>query len=385
LNTPPVVPDVQLPVTQSSNFAPAAASWPVFVEEAGVFVAVDQDWQEYEISEDSDDYHSVASDCATEDAGHEATAFVLIRKKRRFFRRAGKGSKGKGSKGSKTVRTFRKKTTKGTFFMSWDETSGAQQETFVALTDRNAANSDAIPAGWDPAKWLARSKCLGCGSRWHRDCRGNSKGGKGSKGSKGSSGHKGSPHTGKGAGGKHAFTTFVLASALSSAFVCPGSAQSFDLQCQPCQFSTEPVFNFEHQLEPNFPCHDLSSSAAVLNAEFFFHDLSSSAPVLNAETFHDCEEGMTLFFDHTTHMFFDCLDCGVPLAKPCLNASQCKQHHFFGALSAHQVERARRSKLKATCLTCCKLKTRAQRTRQIVLCHLVFPSQPQTLLQRGLV
>jgi hypothetical protein len=55
------------------------------------------------------------------------------------------------------------------------------------FNDRNTTG-DEVPPGWDAKKWLARSKCKGCGSRWHRDCSGarnfdsKGKGGKGKKG-----------------------------------------------------------------------------------------------------------------------------------------------------------------------------------------------------------
>ena len=72
--------------------------------------------------------------------------------------------------------------------------------------DTRRNDSDVVPPGWTKEKWLARTKCPGCGSRWHRDCRGagktfaiiRKKGHKG--GHKGKSGGKSGHEHGKGPG-----------------------------------------------------------------------------------------------------------------------------------------------------------------------------------------
>ncbi len=45
-----------------------------------------------------------------------------------------------------------------------------KKTTTIRTPDRN--RNDEPPKGYDKAKWLKRTPCPGCGSRWHRDCRG---------------------------------------------------------------------------------------------------------------------------------------------------------------------------------------------------------------------
>jgi hypothetical protein len=92
-----------------------------------------------------------------------------------------------------------------------------------------------VPDGWDRQKWLARSPCPGCGSRWHRNCEGKGKTFAVMPRKKGQKGQKGSGSNFKGNGGKGTFGTFFItaASMLSTAksFVC-NNVQNF--VCQPC-------------------------------------------------------------------------------------------------------------------------------------------------------
>ena len=174
-----------------------------------------QAWPLEEDDESDDDY---CSTCPTGADEHEqdavVQAFAIVTRKKRQFKRANGHS-------------FRRKGFKRT------------KQAWAIDSSRNA--SDTVPAGWDPKKWLARSKCQGCGSRWHRDCKGQGKSfplfkrkgqGKG-KGKKGGGG--------KGGKGSTAFGTFLLmaASALSTANsyvinTLPLSA----FQCQPCTNQT---------------------------------------------------------------------------------------------------------------------------------------------------
>lgn len=112
----------------------------------------------------SDDYQSTGpSDGDPTDAIALAQAWVVHRRKRKFFKKSGGKGKSKGRKGQ------RKKG--GVWF--------EDQQVFVADHERNLSNE--VPDGWDKQKWLSRTPCKGCGSRWHRDC--TQKRGKGQKGS----------------------------------------------------------------------------------------------------------------------------------------------------------------------------------------------------------
>ena len=78
------------------------------------------------------------------------------------------------------------------------------------MADNRRNYSDEVPQGWDKTKWLARTPCKGCGSRWHRQC-----GGEGKKAHfiRKKGGGKGGAHSSHPQGGKGGFqkkTHFVF-------------------------------------------------------------------------------------------------------------------------------------------------------------------------------
>ena len=130
-----------------------------------------------------------------------------------------------------------------------------------ALDTKRNLNSE-VPQGWDKTKWLSRTPCPGCGSRWHRNCEGKGKtfalfkkkkgGGKGSKGGKGG----GKP------GGKNSFGVFAVLAAtmLNNARGCMlSAANSICLpQCFQNLNSTASSENFQ------FECQQPYASASNL-------------------------------------------------------------------------------------------------------------------------
>ena len=46
---------------------------------------------------------------------------------------------------------------------------------YHAIDNKRNLSSE-VPHGWDKTKWLKRSVCPSCGSRWHRDCKDQPKG-----------------------------------------------------------------------------------------------------------------------------------------------------------------------------------------------------------------
>ena len=78
------------------------------------------------------------------------------------------------------------------------------------MADNRRNYSDEVPQGWDKTKWLARTPCKGCGSRWHRECGGD---GKKAHFIKKKGGGKGEAHSSHPQGGKGGFqkkTHFVF-------------------------------------------------------------------------------------------------------------------------------------------------------------------------------
>ena len=117
--------------------------------------AVDHDdglnaWYGDEDDSDSDDDYcsSCCSDLPDNEIDIMCQAFALFKRK---------GSQYKKANGKRFYRKgFRR-----------------PKKAWIADTSRNS--SDTVPPGWDKAKWLARTKCPGCGSRWHRNCQGKGK------------------------------------------------------------------------------------------------------------------------------------------------------------------------------------------------------------------
>ena len=104
---------------------------------------------------------------------------------------------------------------------------GFKRTKSVWLADQARNDSgDSIPPGWDPKRWLARTKCPGCGSRWHRNCQGQGK--TFAVFRRSNKGHgKGNRPSFKGAG-KASFGIF-LASAFSAA-----QSSLLPFSCMPC-------------------------------------------------------------------------------------------------------------------------------------------------------
>ena len=187
LNIPHDAPPPGLPSPSESD----AQAWP----------AQEDEWWEA----DSDDYLS----CQGDDNDVElATAFV-IRRKVRVQKRHNKGGKG----GGKTWRGRRIKSGKGG---TWFENDTGEQ-IFVGQNVRNLDNEP--PQGWSKEKWLARTPCPGCGSRFHRDCSNRQPKGKGHSKGYGS--------------GKHSFGIFMTSMMAMASDVGGFIPISTPLQMQP--------------------------------------------------------------------------------------------------------------------------------------------------------
>ena len=167
-------------------------------------------------SDSDDDYCSTCPSCEDQETCENLNqAFAIIRHRRAHTRK---------TNGKKHYRRgFRR-----------------PRSAWVLDKTRNA-DDNTIPPGWDAKRWLSRTKCPGCGSRWHRNCQGQGKtyaimrkkpghkkswkpagqGGNGSSGhGGGSSGQGGSSSSGaRGGRGGHSFGVFLttMAAVLSSA------------------------------------------------------------------------------------------------------------------------------------------------------------------------
>ena len=289
----------------ASHIAPPL---PAALHQQGLFTAPAEDnaWlaeEEWECneSEDSDDYLSIASDTPTLETQEMSSAFAVLRRRRKLARRqGGKAGYRGGVKGGKAFRRKRRRDNgKGGTWLIEEDESGYRQEAFVADNMRNF--SDTPPPGWTKEKWIARTPCVGCGSRWHRDC--TKKKGKGN-----AKGSKGGGKTGKG-WGKNAFTTFVMTAAAAAAASSMPHATA--LSCQLCAnpelSSTLNDFHVD-QIGLDFEGFAYSGIGCTSHADPFdnkdmpfnfnrdFWSLSESNQVLSmpfAEDefeFHDCEE-----------------------------------------------------------------------------------------------
>jgi hypothetical protein len=198
------------PSSHNSTYNPFSASGlqrpapdpPTYAETPNYDETYDE--QAYPVDEeDSDDDDFLSADENDDDAPALAHAWIIHRGKRRQHR---KGGKGKGKRRGKRTRG------KGG---TWYE----EEQVFVANNRRNY--DDNPPQGWTKEKWIARTPCDDCGSRWHYSCK-NKKGGKQGGGGK------------KGGKGKHGFGVFMmsLASLATSAqsYMFPSTSHV----CQPC-------------------------------------------------------------------------------------------------------------------------------------------------------
>jgi hypothetical protein len=204
----------------------------------------DADWA----SASSDDWLSNFSDEEDAVAEQLAQAWVIHRRKRRIFRKSKGGGKGK----------FKRKHGKGGTWLV-DEQGQEVQGTFAMDNKRNLSSE--IPKGWEAAKWLKRTPCEDCGSRFHRSCKTFKGKGKGSKGGKGNKNGKGGS----------AFTTFLMASSLAFA-----PCTAYDMQCLPC-FPCSPAFDMTTNTTAgnSFFSLQYNDDCFSNNACFQKHDLSA--------------------------------------------------------------------------------------------------------------
>ena len=168
---------------------------------------------EYSCTQYSDDYCSTGSG-EEEDCMHVQQAWAQFRrfKKRNNSKGGGKGAQ-KGGKSRFKRGRFRKRKN-GTFVIVGEEAFPAHQ--------RNL--SQEIPQGWSPEKWMARTPCPSCGSRFHRNCSNHS--------SSSSSAPQKGGNSGKGSGhGKRSGTGF--ATFMVTAATLLGTAQSLLSPVQP--------------------------------------------------------------------------------------------------------------------------------------------------------
>ena len=144
---------------------------------------------------------------------------------------------------------------------------GFQRKKSTWVLDAKRNLSSEVPEGWDKQKWLSRTPCVGCGSRWHRTCEGKGKSfplfKKKHKGSsKGGSAPSASKGSFKGSNGKTAFGTFWCTAATMLA-----TAQSLVLNStapallQDC-FNCTPIANV-FNLVKTAVCHNYADIAPV--------------------------------------------------------------------------------------------------------------------------
>ena len=192
-------------------------------------------------SDSDDDYvSSCPSNEDPETAEALVTAFAILHRRKRFnFKQTGKRPFRKGFK--------------------------RPSKTWLADGQRNA--NDTIPPGWNREKWLARSKCPGCGSRFHRDCRGGGQTGGGKtfaafrkKGKGHGKGHSKGHHK-----GGSSFGVF-FASALSLL----STADSF--VCQPClpNVYTAPQFEYQNLCSSLSLCSNESKIGTTARPQMFY-------------------------------------------------------------------------------------------------------------------
>ena len=140
------------PFPSSGNLNIPPAEWSDSYSEMPSLIEDHADSQAWALDDDDESDDDYCSTCPTGADEHEQDAVVqafavVIRKKRQFKRANGHSFRRKGFKRTK--------------------------QAWAIDNSRNASYT--VPAGWDPKKWLARSKCPGCGSRWHRVCKGQGK------------------------------------------------------------------------------------------------------------------------------------------------------------------------------------------------------------------
>ena len=171
--------------------------------------------------------------------------------------------------------------------------------------------SDEIPQGWTKEKWLSRTPCVGCGSRWHRDCtKQKHKAGKGKKGGK--KGKKGG-----------AFATFFMSAALAASSAYLPHASAFEMNSMTCLLCTDiatdstPCFEFQYDLqaamndavENDFKPSNMFSLSAS-------EDYVGSSPIPTSVFMLNVVDGPK----PEEEMFYDCNDCDDMFS--CCNSSE---------------------------------------------------------------
>ena len=216
------------------------------------------DQYEEDDSDSDDDYCSSApSDISQEhEADLMAQAFAVLRRKQSsYHKRTGK-------------RFYRKGFSRG-------------RKTWLVDTKRNY--SDTVPTGWDKAKWLKRSPCPDCGSRFHRTC-------KNQNATKTYPAFKKKSRVQKGKGkGVGTWATFMLtaASLLQPAMSYAGIQNVVEMQCFPCT-----TYHSHHEQSKSF-CLDVVTDLPTWNvveptSQMFYSD--SSFEESCTEMFYDCVE-----------------------------------------------------------------------------------------------
>ena len=243
------------------NCAPAESS------AASADTSLHEDYSDYyplddEDSDSDDDYCSTCPTCEDEQTCELLTsAFAIVNHRKRFVRKQNGGK-----------RFYRK---------------GAPRKRSAWAIDNQRNASDTVPPGWDAKRWLARSKCPGCGSRWHRNCggqgkaykimrqKGQRKGSGGKHGGGGNGNGKGGNGKGGGLGKGSGFGIFMLtaASMLGNA---TAAIQNLALFSRP-MFSEANVFK---QQVSNNTTEPLFSNAQCFSHSSWHHDdMSSILPI----------------------------------------------------------------------------------------------------------
>ena len=167
---------------------------------------------------------------------------------------------------------------------------------YHAMDNKRNLSSE-VPNGWDKQKWLKRSVCPSCGSRWHRDCKDQPKGFAKKPFARGSS-------SSSAPSGNRTFfmnmTTAAIATAASASYL-PG-AQGFEMQsfnnsqlsltCQTCADSNPCQSQFASTLS-GVLC---SKTVSVVECSDLKLDevCHYDKPI---ETFHECSEHEEKFED----------------------------------------------------------------------------------------
>jgi hypothetical protein len=199
--------------------------------------ADDSAWALDDVSQSSSDF------CSTGASDVPDTTYIAIQQAWANFRRKKKLFKSGMKKAGKYVRKprFGKGKGKGKgkhhAFPLEDGMPDFTDEAAWAAEQNKRHLSNEIPTGWDSAKWLARTPCPDCGSRWHRTCAGKQKGGGGGKGAKGGRG----------------FMTFMTTALFAGASALSLGPNIHDATCCfPCSSQFDQLLPFAHDTQFQF-------------------------------------------------------------------------------------------------------------------------------------